>query len=363
MAGAALLGARPRAEVWDGPVIDVDVHAVVPSLEALTPYLSDVMHTHIKERGWMGPIDTYTYPPGLSSSVRAEWQPSDGRKAATDVELLREHVLDPWDVDRAIVNCYYPLDAGHPDVAASLASAINDWLVAEWLDRDERLRASIVLPGRDPVAMAREVDRVGGHPGFVQALCPVRSGRMYGQRPFRPLCEALVRHDLVMGIHYGGLNDGLPPTPNGWPSWYSEEYAAEMQNFESQIMGLIAGGVFAELPDLRVSILEGGFLWLPSWGWRLDKEWKGMRREIPWVDRSPLTEIREHMRFSTAPIDAGPPAEVARTIGFIKSEDLLMFASDYPHDHDDDLAMLLDTVPETQRPKLMAESAREWYRL
>ena len=40
-----------------------------------------------------------------------------------------------------------------------------------------------------------------------------------------------------------------------------------------------------------------------------------------------------------------------------------MFATDYPHMHDDDLGMLLDAMPESMRPKLMAESARQWYRL
>ncbi len=40
-----------------------------------------------------------------------------------------------------------------------------------------------------------------------------------------------------------------------------------------------------------------------------------------------------------------------------------MYASDYPHYHDDDLTVLLDSVPESVRPRLMADSAREWYRL
>jgi predicted TIM-barrel fold metal-dependent hydrolase len=360
----ALFGESTRQQIWSGPVVDVDVHAVVPSIDALLPYLAPVWQEWVRERGWTGPRDTYTYPPGLPSSVRPEWRPEDGRVAASNVSLLQRDVLDPWDVDHAIVNCYYPIDGGHPDVSAALASAINDWLVAEWLDVDPRLRASIVLPGpRDPAAMAREVDRVGAHPGFVQALLPVRSGRMYGARGFRELWEALTRHDLVAGLHYGGLNDGTRPTSSGWPSWYVEEYGQEIQNFEAQLANIIVGGVFSSFPDLRLSILEGGFLWLPSWAWRLDKDWKGLRREIPWVKQRPFEIIREHVRFSTAPIDAGPPEELARTVGWLRSEDLLMFATDYPHMHGDDVPGLLAAVPETMRSRLMAESARDWYRL
>ena len=34
-----------------------------------------------------------------------------------------------------------------PDFSLALARAVNDWLIAEFLDSDERLRGSIVVPG------------------------------------------------------------------------------------------------------------------------------------------------------------------------------------------------------------------------
>jgi predicted TIM-barrel fold metal-dependent hydrolase len=359
----ALLGDRTRTEVWAGPIVDVDVHAVIPSIGALLPYLSDVWRQHIGERQWAGPPDWLTYPPALQATARPEWRPADGRQAATDVSLLQKDLLDPWRVDTAIVNCHYGVDTGHPDTAAALASAINDWLIAEWLDKDDRLRASIVIPGRDPKAMAKEIDRVGGHPGFVQVLMPVRSGRLYGQRIFHPVYEAIVRNDLVMGMHWGGLNDGAAPTTSGWPSWYAEEYAGEQQVYEAQVLSMVAEGVFKAFPDLRVAVLESGFAWLPTWCWRMDKEWKGMRREVPWVDRSPFSIIRDHMRFSTAPLDCESADELAPIIEWLGSDELLMFATDYPHAHDDDLGVLIAATPDAMRPKLMAESARAWYHL
>jgi predicted TIM-barrel fold metal-dependent hydrolase len=357
-----LLGDRPRHEVWPGSLIDVDIHAEVPAVEALFPYLAEVWHQHFRERGFAGPV-SFTYPPGLEASARPEWRPTDGRPAASEVSLVREHVLDAWEADFGILNCYYPLDLGHPDLAAALASAVNDWLIAEWLERDSRLRASIVIPGEDPAAMVKEIERVGDHPGFVQVLMPIRSNRLLGQRVYFPVYEAMARHDLVLGLHFGGFNDGRGSTPSGFPSWYVEEYAAEQQVYEAQLLSIIAGGVFQAVPDLRAAMLEGGFVWLPTWCWRMDKEWKGMRREIPWVNRSPFSIIRDHMRFSVAPMDAGPLEELARTIGWLGSEDLLMFATDYPHMHDDSLATLLKATPESMRPKLMADSARAWYRL
>ena len=68
----------------------------------------------------------------------------------------------------------------------------------------------------------------------------------------------------------------------------------------------------------------------------MNAEWKGLRREIPWVDRPPMDIIRDHFRFSIAPIDAGPPQEMAKIIRWMDTEDILMFATDYPHMHNDE---------------------------
>lgn len=358
------LGPPPGRGDWQGAIIDADVHAVVPSIEALYPYLDPVWHQYIEERRWPGPSPDLFYPPNLPASARAEWRPDDGTVPASRLELLQEHVLDRADVELAILNCVYPIDGGHPDLSAALASAVNDWLAAEWLDRDPRLRASLVLPGRgDPAAMVAEIDRVGWHPGFVQALLPARSGQMYGNRVFWPVLEAIVRNDLVAGIHWGGSNDGLPPTPSGWPSYFIEEYVAEIQVFESQLMNLIAEGTFQKFPTLRVSMLEIGFTWVPMWMWDIDRNWKGMRREVPWLTRPPFEDVRERVRFSTSPLDADSAAELRPIVEWLGSDRMLLYASDYPHAHDDDLSVLLEAMPAEARPRVMAENAREWYRL
>jgi predicted TIM-barrel fold metal-dependent hydrolase len=360
----AVLDGVPRDEVWPGSVIDCDVHANVPSLEALFPYMDRHWIDWCTERGWHGPVGgvALSYPPGSDRTCRPRWRPADV-PPASDVGLLREHVLDPWRVERAIVNCYYAVDAlRHPDWAAALARAVNDWLIAEWLDRDPRLAASLVVPARDPAAMIEEIRRVGGHPGFVQVLLPVRSAILWGQRLFHPVFTAMVEHDLVAGLHYGGITNDAPSS-TGYASSYLEEYAAEWQAFTSQVTSLVSEGVFQVCPDLRVSVLEGGFAWLPVWGWRMNKEWKGLRREVPWLDRLPLDVIRDHMRFSVAPTDAGPPEQLATVLRWLGSEDLLMFATDYPHGYDDDVRDLLAAAPPTMRPKIMSETARAWYRL
>lgn len=359
----ALLKDTRRQDLWTGPVIDCDVHANVPSLEALFPFQEKVWVQFAKDRGWDGPTGVgVVYPPNLPTTARPEWRP-EGTAPASDISLLRQHVLDPWDVERAVLNCYYAVDSlRHPDWAAGLARSVNDWIISEWLEKDSRLAASLVVPARDPEEAAKEIERVGGHPGFVQVMMPVRSDRLYGQRVFHPMYEAMTRHDLVVGLHWGGTPEEAPST-SGFPSWYVEEYAAETQVYGAQLTSLIAEGVFQKFPTLRVSVLEGGFTWVPLWGWRMNAEWKGLRREIPWVDRPPMDIVRDHFRFSVAPADAGPPEEMAKIIEWFGTEDILMFATDYPHMHDDDIAALLQVLPQSMRPKMMAETARAWYQL
>ena len=76
-----------------------------------------------------------------------------------------------------------------------------------------------------------------------------------------------------------------------------------MQVFFAQLTSLIGEGTFERFPGLRVALLEGGFTWLPSLMWRLDKEWKGLRRDIPWVRRPPSETIRERVRLSVQPLE------------------------------------------------------------
>jgi uncharacterized protein len=350
------------AQSWNGTVIDCDVHANVPSLEVLFPYLDPMWVDYMRERGWNGPVVSVAYPPGAETTARPEWRPPTGLPAS-DVSLLRQHILDPWNVEKAVLNCYYAIDSlRHPDWAAALASAVNDWIIDQWLDKEPRLRASLVIPARDPVAAAREIDRVGKHPGFVQVLMPVRTDGLYGQRRFWPIFEAIVRNDLVAGIHWGGQSEGAP-SPTGFASWYAEEMAAETQVFGVQLTSLVIEGTFQKFPTLKVSMLEGGFTWVPTWTWGINKKWKGLRSEIPWVNRLPTEIIREHVRFSTAPVDMGPPDHMRQLLEWFNSDDMLMFSSDYPHLHQNDIDALLALMPGKMRSNVMSETARRWYRL
>src|SRR5258708_37188630 len=143
---------RSRGGPVTAPVIDSDVHNDVPKIDALFPYLADYWIEHITNTLFKGPTDTY-YPPKAPVAVRPDLRPADGSPAGSSLESLQEHVLGTPDggVDFAVLNCLYAVDSLHnPDAAIALASAVNDWQIAEWFDKEPRLRGSIVVPSQLP---------------------------------------------------------------------------------------------------------------------------------------------------------------------------------------------------------------------
>jgi uncharacterized protein len=360
LAAAAPLGNRRVAR----QAIDCDLHPAVASVDVLTPYLSAYWQEQIRQSGFKGPIDS-AYPPSAATSARPDVPAAHSGSVAEQLSAMRAYVFEPQQVVCGILNCTYAVDSLHnPDAAAALASAINDWLASEWLAREPQLRAALVVPSQYPELAAKEIERLGGHPGFVQILLPVRSAAPYGNRRFHPLFAAAARHELVVGIHFGGA-PGNPPTPVGWPSFYFEEYAGMASVFQSQLLSLISEGLFDQFPALRVALIESGCTWLPSLMWRFDKEWKGLRREVPWVRRPPSDYIREHVRLTIQPFDAPPGHDhLLRLIDRLGSEEMLLFATDYPHWHGDPPEPVLPDIPsEALARKIRYDNACALYRL
>ena len=79
----------------------------------------------------------------------------------------------------------------------------------------------------------------------------------------------------------------------------------------------------------------------------------------------PSEVIRAHMRLTTAPLDAPPGAgQLLELIQQLDSEEMLLYASDYPHWHaDTDEPPFADALPEPLRTRIMSGNARDFYRL
>jgi hypothetical protein len=347
-------------------VIDVDIHNTVPKTDVLFPYLPSYFVEYIQNTLFKGTVDNY-YPPKAPISARPGSRPADGSFPGSDLKHIQDQVLDADNVEVGILNCLYAIDSLHnPDAAITMAAAVNDWQAGEWLDKEPRLRASIVIPVQIPELAAREIDRAAErHKGFVQVLVPVRTHTPLGSRLFHPMWEAIERNNLVAGVHFGGV-PGVPPTPEGWPSYFYEEYAGMAQVFATQLTSIVTEGVFDHCPKLRMSFLESGFTWIAPHLWRFDKEWKNLRRLVPWVRRPPSEYVREHIKVSVLPLDApsGNTRQLMQAYEQLGSDDMLMYASDYPHLHmGDPDAVLLQHLSPGVVQKIKRDNARAHYGL
>jgi len=345
-------------------VIDCDAHAVVAGVATLLPYLDDHWREVLATSQFTGPTDQ-PHPPNVETSLRADLAAVGGAAPGTTLAAMREQLLDPLALELAVLSCDYAVDSvRNPDAAAALATAVNDWMLAEWLEPEPRLRAPIVVPTGQPAAAAREIERLAGHPAFVAIQLPVRSAVPYGNRIWWELFDAVAAHDLVVELHFGGF-PGLPPTAAGWPTTWLEDYVDMACAFQSQLTSLVVEGVFDRYESLRVALIESGFAWLPAFLWRFDKSWRGLRREVPWTRRAPSAYVREHVRVALQPVDGSTVAdELARVLDQLDAERLLMFSSDYPHRHSDEgLAAVPAQLPGGARARVLSENAREHYRL
>ena len=134
--------------------------------------------------------------------------------------------------------------------------------------------------------------------------------------------------------------------------------------FASQLTSIVTEGVFDQFPATRIALLESGFTWLPSHMWRFDKEWRNLRALVPWVKQAPSAYIRQHVRLTVQPLDSPPSlAHMQEIIEQLGSEEMLLYASDYPHVHYADTRTWVADLPSAQAARIGHENARSWYKL
>jgi uncharacterized protein len=341
--------------------IDCDVHPNVPGIRSLLPYLDEHWRESVEVRGMDG-FDSRSYPAGSPLSARPDWRDEAGR-ASQSVTQLAAQVFDRWDSALAICNCLYGVQLIHDEhMAAAFSRAVNDWVAKEWLDREPRLRASIVLPVQNPDLAVDEIERCAADPRFVQVLMLAMGEMPLGRSFYWPIYAAAERHGLPVGIH-AGSSYHHPVTPVGWPTYYVEDYVSQAQGFQSQLSSLVAEGVFAKFPGLRVVLIESGITWLPGFLWRFSKFWRGLRTEVPWVDRSPVEIVREHVRLTLTPVDAPPGGgELERVLEHLGSDRLLLYSSDFPHWQFEGDNVLPEGLPPSLIRKILVDNPRETYR-
>lgn len=341
-------------------VIDCDVHPILPGgLETLCRYVPQAWAERFRRKGAVlagtsGVPLRFQHPNG--SVPRTDARGPKGGVAGSDPEYLIADLLDGNNVALALLNC---IQAGAVSAALSqaeesvvLARAYNDYFMQEWLPLDRRLRFAPTVPVQDPQAAAEEIARVAANPQVAAVSLPLLNIQM-GNRWYWPIYAAAEKAGLPVYLHVTGLESLIAGTPQitaGTFDSYLDRYLAMPQLAESSVRNLVFSGVFERFPGLRFMFAEFGFLWLLPLMWRMDRVWRGLRHEVPWVKQPPSETVRTRCFFTTQPVDEpDDPADLARLMALIGDE-VLCFSSDYPHwDNDMPGATLRFLSPETRR--------------
>jgi predicted TIM-barrel fold metal-dependent hydrolase len=344
-------------------LIDCDFHDELDSIKDLYPYLSQRWREHLDSYGTRGPGGAY-YPRFMDH--REDARPPSGRRSGSDVAHSRKDFLDPYNVAHAILIPLTPAGRqSNPELDTALATAVNDWQVAEWLDPEPSLRASMIVPFEYPDAAVTEIERRAHDKRFVQVQFSGRPHEPMGRRKYWPIYEACARNGLHIMSHAFGSN-GNPITGSGWASYYLEDHVGPAQAMQANIISLVAEGVFERFPELNLVSVENGFGWIPSLLWRLDNAWSLLRSEVPQVKRPPSEYVREHVYLTTQPVEEPHKPEyfsqMLEQYGEMTSH--ILFASDYPHWDSDNPDMALPPyLPKPVQDAIYYENARKLYRL
>ena len=176
--------------------------------------------------------------------------------------------------------------------------------------------------------------------------------------------------DLSVTLHVGA-DGGYSPVPK---SFYENKkkvpthvegdapndalaYMAIQYNAELFLSAMIFDGVLERFPNLRIGVVELGASWIISWMKHLDQSYKAFRK---FQDLSQLKLLPSE--YVLRQIKVTPFA--GEDIGWILNsgaEDLLMFASDYPHHEgtDDPIGRFertMEKVDENQRSKFYTKN-------
>jgi uncharacterized protein len=341
--------------------IDCDLHPAVPDVAALMPYLDDFWREHLTERYIdHSPFVLASYATNLPQSTRADWRPAKGVPGA-DLAALRRDALDAFGTRFAIANVLHGAVALYnADMAAALCKAVNCWIAREWLDREPRLRASILVPTQDVELAVAEIERCAADPRFVQVLLLVMGDRPLGHRSFWPIYRAAEKHGLPIGIHAGSTFRHAP-TGSGWPSYHLEDSVLQASAFEDTLVSFLAEGVLQKFPGTKLVLMESGIAWLPTLLWRTNRSWRGVRTEVPWIDRPPAEIVRDHVRFTLHPFDVPNGDVLNRIIDHVRSDELIVFSTDYPHWQFDGEDALPDGLSDAMLRKILIDNPLSTY--
>ena len=373
-------------------IFDADTH-VGPSMDVLERYLSAAERAALEPLGDLRRVNKRTgqisyhagerkyerrlgEPAARPADPRAYMGAYSGAHKGRDPDPRVDH--DPSariaDMDSEGVDVNLLLPSGWfgtwttvEDTRQELAlyRAYHRWMADYCAAYPERLSGVILVSGRDVRGSLAEVERCAAEPWALALFCYAPYGMPLDHPDLEPYWAAAQEHDLSVVLHTFTV---MPPyAPGGLDTWdnlWLQRSAAHPWCGMRNMAALIGAGVLERYPELRLGVLEAGHGWLPFWAKRLDEHAGSVARALPPLPRKPSDYIASGRFFQTIEMSEG--VELTRAVIQLLGEDILMYASDYPHGESwfpksVETVMAWD-LPERQKRKLFWDNAARFYR-
>jgi predicted TIM-barrel fold metal-dependent hydrolase len=229
--------------------------------------------------------------------------------------------------------------AKDPELALACVQAWNDFSIDEWCgSAPDRYVPLAILPVWDPVAAAKEVERVAAKGArtvsFPDSPVPLGMPSFHSDH-WTPLWDACEANDMPVALHFGSGSyvPGFSFTskPANSPVTQDETpFAVAVTLFGTNLMwstvDLLLSGQLQKHPNLKFMLSEGGIGWIPYVLERTDQTWEKHRWYQP-IDKQtrPSDLFRKH--FWGCFIDDEHGVRSRHDIGV----DRLLFEVDFPH--------------------------------
>ncbi|MGH7772264.1 MAG: amidohydrolase family protein [Candidatus Binatia bacterium] len=245
------------------------------------------------------------------------------------------------------------------DYAAAFCRGYNNWIAAVCKE-SPRLKGIGLVPFQDaPVAVA-EVNRAITKLGLVGiAIGSFGMKEHLGTPTFWPIYEELQRLNAPLLVHNSRQG---PAGEIRFDTFLFRHTIGRPFETLLDCAALMYGGVPEKFPRLRIAFLECGCGWVPYWMDRMDEEWEKRESEAPLLKAKPSEYMtRGNWFYATEPEESTLPYVMERV-----GQDLILFASDYPH-WDGNFPYMVSTVrgrkdiSEEAKQKMLCQNAMRLY--
>ncbi|WP_284010653.1 amidohydrolase family protein [Haloarcula pelagica] len=357
-------------QLADVPVIDMDVHTSFrheaiqrDMLDHLDdPYRQEVeYYLQPDTSSYDGLYPTDNYNRDLNGKLPTElMQVTDPQEDIDDV------LSNEFHVDYPIVNMLPELNmVRQTDKAVAFNRAANNVLIERFLDGQENFRGLASVVPHDPAASAEEIDRVAKEDQICGVFLNSTGVKTpLGDQRYDPIYRAAEDNDLPV-VYHGAAAPGLaldfPIIQHEMQTYMANHALGHVYSQMLTLTSLFENGTPAKFPDLEFVFQEAGIAWL-SLIFRLNREYKQRRSEVPLLEKTPEQYVRDQFYFATQPLDEPDDSTMMKQLIEMWGPDVLMFATDHPHfdiDNTEALLKYLGDFTEEERNKVLYKNSAD----